>query len=156
MIGRVKEYDGYFTFDRKEPQQSTLDVTLKSASIDTDVDALNAELQKDKFLNTKKFPTMHFKSTKVTVTGENTGDVTGDFTLLGVTKPVTLHVTYNKSGVHPYTNNYISGFSADATLNRSDFGMKAYVPDVGDKITIHIEAEGIDPLRHPATIKQQR
>ncbi len=153
MIGRIKSFNGHFTFDENAPEKSTLDVTLIPASVDTDVPALNKMLMSDKFLNAYAFPEMHFKSTKVVVTGKNTGDVIGDFTLLGVTRPLILHVTYNKSGIHPLTNDFVSGFSADATLKRSDFGMKAFVPDVGDEVRIHIEAEGTDPLKHPGNVK---
>jgi polyisoprenoid-binding protein YceI len=153
MIGRLKAFDGSFTFDEKEPEKSSVDVKLKSDSIDTDVPALNKTLQTDKFFNVAKYPTMRFKSERIVVTGKNTGDIIGDFTLLGVTRPLTLHVTYNRSGIHPYTNNYVSGFSADAVLKRSDFGMNAYLPAVGDEVRIHIEAEGIDPLKHPGGSK---
>ncbi len=152
-IGRIKTYDGYFTFDEKMPEKSELDITLKPESVDTSVPALDKELRGEKFFNTDKFPTMHFKSTKVTVTGKNTGDVTGDFTLLGVIKPITLHVTYNKSGIHPFTNNYTSGFSGDAAIKRSDFGMKAFAPAVGDDVQIHFEVEGTDAVKHPGNAK---
>lgn len=155
MIGRVRDFDGSFTFDEKTPEDSTVDVTLKAASISTDVPRLDKELQQEKFFNVAKFPDMKFKSTSVKVTGKNTGDVTGDFTLLGVTKPVVLHVTYNRSGIHPMTNNYISGFTADGELKRSDFGMKTYLPMVGDKVSFHIEAEGADPIRHPGNVNTQ-
>lgn len=161
MWGRIKDYDGYFTFDEKEPEKSEIDVTLKVASVDTDVPALNKMLLTDKFFNAEKFPTMHFKSTKIDnisagVAGtpkRPTADIMGELTLLGVTNPVVLHVTYNKSGIHPYSNNYISGFSADAAIKRSYFGMKSYLPDVGDDVIIHIEVEGSDPIRHPGNIK---
>jgi polyisoprenoid-binding protein YceI len=167
MYGRIKQFDGYFTFDEKNPEKSTLDVTLSPASVDTDVPELNKVLQGDKFLNTAKFPTIHFKSTKIELLRNGviggvledsdavrrTGYITGDLTLLGVTQPVKLTVLYNKSGVHKYTNNYTAGFSADATIKRSDFGMKAYLPDVGDEIHIHIEAEGVDPLKHSGNSK---
>ena len=63
-------------------------------------------------------------------------------TLLGVTKPVTLDVTYNKSGVHPYSKKYVSGFSATGTLNRSDFGMTYGLPGVADEVRLIIEVEG--------------
>src|SRR6185369_12389157 len=133
--------------------KSEIDVTLKSDSIDTSVPALNRELMSERFFNIGKFPTMHFKSTKVSTTGKNTGDITGDLTLLGVTKPVTLHVNYNKSGIHPFTNNYVSGFTADAILRRSDFGMNAFEPAVGDEIRVHLEVEGTDVLKHPGNVK---
>jgi len=153
MVGRMTAYEGYFTFNEKEPEKSQIDVRLLPAGIDTDVPALNKELQGAKFFNSAAFPEMRFRSGKVVVTGTNTGDAVGDFTLLGVTRPLTLHIIYNKSGVHPYSNNFISGFSADAVLKRSDFGMKAYLPDVGDEVRVHIEAEGIDPIRHPGNVK---
>ena len=153
MIGRVREFDGYFTFDEREPGKSEVDVTLKTASVATDVPQLDTTLHGDKFFNAEKFPVMHFKREARFVTGSHKGDITGDFTLLGVTKPVVLHVTYNKSGIHPFTNNYVSGFSADAVLKRSDFGMNAYTHVVGDEIRIHIEAEGTDPLKHPGNAK---
>lgn len=150
-VGRIREYDGYFTFDENEPEKSEVDVTLKPASVDTSVPELDKALVGEKFFNVAQFPSMRFKSTSVKVTNreKRTGDVAGELTLLGVTKPVTLHVTYNKSGIHPYTNNYVSGFSADAKFKRSDFGMDKYLPDVGDDITVHIEAEGINPFRQP-------
>lgn len=154
MIGRIKDYDGYFTFDEKEPEKSAVDVTLKTASVDTDVPALNKELYGEHFFNVEKFPDIRFKSTKITVTGKNTGDITGDVTMLGVTRPVVLHVTYNKSGIHPYTNNYTSGFTADAVVKRSDFGMNAFAPPVvGDDVKLHLEVEGVDPLKHPGNSK---
>jgi polyisoprenoid-binding protein YceI len=144
-IGRIKEFDGYFTFDEKEPEKSEVQVTLKPASVDTSVSALDKELVGEKFFNAEKFPTMEFKSTAVKATGANSGTITGNFMMLGVTKPVTLDVLYNKSGVHPYTHNYVSGFSIRTKIKRSDFGMSSFIPDVGDDVTVMIEAEGIDP-----------
>src|ERR1700689_5356600 len=67
MWGRIKDFDGYFAFSEQEPEKSMVDVTLNSASVDTDVPALNKVLQGDKFFNVEKFPTMHFVSTSVSV-----------------------------------------------------------------------------------------
>lgn len=147
--GRMKEYDGFFTFDEKAPAKSTVDVTLKPESVDTSVPDLDKELRGEKFFNVAKFPTIHFKSTGVQVLSGNTGLLTGDLTLLGVTKPVTLQVTYNKSGIHPFTNNYVSGFTAETRFKRSDFGMSSFLPAVGDEVIVHLEVEGIDPAKHP-------
>lgn len=148
-VGRIRDYDGYFTFDEKTPEKSEVEVTLNPASIDTNVAALDKTLQGEKFLDVARYPSLHFKSTAVTVTGEREGDLQGELTLLGKTRPVTLHVTYNRSGIHPYTNNYVSGFTAAARFKRSDFGMVSYLPDVGDEVRVHIEVEGINPFRHP-------
>jgi polyisoprenoid-binding protein YceI len=152
-IGRIKDYDGYFTFDETSPESAEVDVTLKPESVDTSVAKLDKELRGSKFFDVEHYPTMHFKSTKIVVTGKNKGDIMGEFTMLGVVRPLTLHVTYSKSGIHPFTNNYVSGFSADATLKRSDFGMNAYIPQVGDEVIIHLEVEGIDPFKHPGNPK---
>lgn len=152
-VGRIKDYDGYFTFDEANPTASEVDVTLKPASVDTSVPKLDKELQNEKFFDVAHYPAIHFKSNAVKVTGKNTGDVTGELTMLGVVRPLTLHVTFNKSGVHPYTNNYVSGFTADTTLNRSDFGMTAFLPNVGDDVHIHLEVEGFDPVKHPGNAK---
>jgi polyisoprenoid-binding protein YceI len=84
---------------------------------------------------------MVFKSKSIEVTGEKTGKITGDFTLLGVTKEVTLDVTLNKAADHPMLKVPAVGFSATGTIKRSDFGMTTYVPAVGDEVTISIETE---------------
>ena len=86
---------------------------------------------------------MTFKSTAIEVTGENTAKITGDLTLLGVTHPVTLDVTHNKSGTHPYSGKFVSGFSATTTIKRSAFGMKYGLPAVSDDVEVRLEVEGI-------------
>ena len=75
----------------------------------------------------------------------NTGKVTGDLTIRGVTRPVTLDVKLNKTGVYPYIDNYVAGISARATIKRSDFGMTYAVENgwVGDEVDIIIELEAI-------------
>ena len=141
--GRFNTFGRSFTFDEKNPASSTIDVTVDTASVDMGSKEWDDAVRAEALLNAAKFPKMTFKSRSVTKTGEKTGTVTGDLTLLGVTKPVTLDVTYNKSGNHPYTKNHLAGFSASATLKRSDFGMSKYIPDVGDEVAITIEVEGI-------------
>ena len=81
------------------------------------------------------------KSTAIEVTGEGTGKLTGDLSLHGVTKPVTLDVTFNGSGTPPMTKIYVAGFDAVGTLKRSDFGIKNFVPLVGDDVKLLISCE---------------
>ena len=140
--GMFTDFSGGFTFDEAAPEKSTVDVTIQTASIDMRHDKWNEHLKNADFFNVEQFPTMTFKSTAVEVTGEKTAKLTGNLTLLGVTKPVTLDVTYNKSGVHPYSKKYVSGFSATGTLNRSDFGMTYGLPGVADEVRLIIEVEG--------------
>ena len=87
-----------------------------------------------------QFPTIAFHSTAVTQTGPNTAKVTGDLTFHGVTKPVTLDVKFRVSGLHPMTKAYSIGFDAKGSLKRSDFGVKTYVPVVGDDVDLIISA----------------
>ncbi len=85
---------------------------------------------------------MTFASTGVEVTGENTGKLTGDLTLLGVTKPVTLDVTFNQAGPHPFDpSKIVAGFSASGEINRSDFGMAYAPPAIGETVELTIEIE---------------
>jgi len=87
---------------------------------------------------------MTFSSTHVTKTGAKTADIQGDFTLLGVTKSLVLKATLNRMAQDTVgTNVYKVGFTATTTIKRSEFGMKAYVPYVGDDVNVTINFEGI-------------
>ena len=88
------------------------------------------------FSSATKFPTATFKSTAIEVTGDGRGKLTGDFTLHGVTRPVTLDVTFNGAGTPPMTQLYIVGFDAVGSLKRSDFGIKNFVPFLGDEVKL--------------------
>lgn len=140
--GEFHDYDGHFMFDRRTPENSKIDVSIKTASIDMDDEKWNTHMKNADFFDVENFPDMTFKSTGIEVTGENTANITGDLTLLGVTKPVTLEVTHNKSGKHPFNGKFVAGFSATATVKRSEFGMTYGLPDVGDDVEIRLEVEG--------------
>lgn len=141
--GRFRTFGGGFSFDEEAVEASSIDVTIDTASVDMGDKAWEDHLKNADFFNVAQHPKMKFKSTAVEKTGENAGRVTGDLTLLGVTKPVTLDVTFNKAGIHPYSKKYIAGFSATGKLNRSDWGMGYGLPAVGDEITLNIQVEGI-------------
>lgn len=143
-MGKFLDYDGHFTFDRTTPQNSAIDVSIKTASIEMNDEKWNAHMKNEDFFNVEKFPTMDFKSTAIAVTGENTADIVGDLTILGVTKPVTLSVVHNKSDAHPFApDRFVAGFSATAKIKRSDFGMTYGLPAVSDDVEIRIEVEGV-------------
>lgn len=144
MVGVFTSYDGFFTFDPKKPEESTIDVTIHPSGIRTSSTALDEHLQKKDWFNTEAFPKVRFVSTSIKVTGEKTGDVTGNLTMLGVTKPVVLHVTFNKGDYHPISKDFIAGFSAEATIKRSDFGMTSGIPMVGDDVRLMVETEGVN------------
>lgn len=141
--GEFLDYDGGFIIDRDAPENSSVEVSIKTASIDMDDDKWDAHMKNDDFFDVEQFPEMTFKSDGVEMTGENTANVTGDLTLLGVSKPVTLSVVHNKSGFHPYSGKNVAGFSATGMIKRSDFGMDYGLPSVADDVEIRIEVEGV-------------
>lgn len=141
--GRFDRIRGGFTFDAAHPEKSALAVTIDAASIDMGSSDWDRALTGANFLNTAKYPEISFHSTTIEKTGARTGKITGDLTLRGVTKPVTLEVTYNRSGMHPLNKNYIAGFSASAKIRRADFGMTYGLPGIGDDVSIDIQVEGI-------------
>ncbi len=139
--GEFLEYDGHIIFDQEKPENSSVEVDIKTASIDMDHDKWNEHMKNEDFFHVEKYPSMIFKSTGIEVTGEKTAKITGDLTILDTTKPVVLDVVYNKSGVHPFNGKYVSGFSATAMLKRSEFGMTYGLPGVGDDVEIRLEVE---------------
>lgn len=141
MYGRFNEMAGELTFDKDAVQNSALKVAVKAASINTGFSKRDDHLRSPDFFNAKEFPDLTFQSAKVEKTGEKTGKMTGNLTLLGVTKPVTLDVTFNKEGDNPVSKKYTVGFSAHGVVKRSDFGMKYGVPNIGDDIELLIEVE---------------
>jgi polyisoprenoid-binding protein YceI len=145
MPGHFSDITGTISFNPDDLSTAGVDITIKTSSVSMDMKALDEHIQGKDFFNIAKYPTITFKSTSAEKTGPSTGTVTGDLTLLGVTKPVTLDVTFNKKGWNKYMGTEEVGFSATTKIHRSDFGMKAYIPDVGDDIVIAIEAEAHQP-----------
>ena len=142
VVGWFTAVAGKLTFDPADITKSSLSVTIKTASIDTHFAQRNKDLMSPDFLNVAEFPEMAFKSTSVEKTGNKTGRVTGELTLLGVTKPVTMDVTFNKIAPNPFNNNTpTAGFEAHTAIKRSDFGMKADIPNIGDEVEISIDAQ---------------
>lgn len=141
MVGEFRSFDGVLNFDPENPAASSVQINIQVNSVSTDVKALDEHLQKPEFFNAEQFPAMSFNSTAVTTAGDGKLKVVGDLTLLGVTKPVTLDVTVNKAAPHPFTKAPAAGFSATATLKRSDFGMSAMLGMLGDDVSIRIETE---------------
>jgi polyisoprenoid-binding protein YceI len=141
--GKFMNAVGSVTLDDATPANSSVEVSFDINGINTGVAALDTHLKSADFFDAAKFPTATFKSTKVVQTSASTADVTGDLTIHGVTKPVTLKVTLNKKDVHPMMKKVDAGFTATGTINRSDFGMGNYVPAVSDQVDLYIEAEAI-------------
>ena len=140
--GEFLDYDGSFTFDRTKPENSKIDVTIKTKSIDMDDEKWNTHMKNEDFFHVEKYPNMIFKSTGVEVTGDKTAKIMGDLTILDVTKPVTLDVTHNRCGKHPFNGKYVCGFSATTIVNRMDYGMDYGAPHIGESVEVRLEVEG--------------
>lgn len=143
MIGRFNTASGEVAFDKDAVQNSAVKVVIDTASVDTNHAKRDEHLRSPDFFNAKEFPQITFKSTKIEKTGEKTGKLHGDLTMLGTTKPVVLDVTFNKEGVSPASKLETVGFSARGKIKRADFGMKYGVPHISDEIDLLIEAEAV-------------
>jgi len=138
---RFNRFDARFTYDPRRPMASKVDVVVDTASADTGNKVLDNELDGPKFFNVKKFPMATFKSTELMDHGDGTGMLTGNLTLLGVTRPVTLDFVYHGHGKNPLNGKPTTGFSAVGRIKRSDFGMNFGIPMVGDEVALEIEVE---------------
>lgn len=143
--------EGTVVFDEQHPAQSSVEVTLPLAKLDTHVPALDQHLKEPDFFDAAKYPVITFKSRKVQPLGDHKFKVTGDLTVHGVTRSIVLAATLNKIGPHPMSKAQAIGFDATATLKRSDFGVSNYIPTaahpagVSDEIRIRITTEGSVP-----------
>lgn len=134
---------GTIVIDEANPKNSKVDISVDVAGMVTGVDKLNEHLKGESFFDVAKYPVATFVSDKVTVTGKNTAKVHGILTVRGVAKPITLDVTLNKKGVSVVSDKMTMGFKANTKLKRSDFGMTAFLPALGDDVKIDIQAEAI-------------
>ena len=131
---------GTLTLDPSNAAADALDVSIPVASVATTNTTLDGELKSAAWLDAGAFPAILFHSTKVVQTSPDTATVTGDLTLHGVTRPVTLQATFKGAGVNPLSKGYTVGFEVRGRLKRSDFGVKTYVPLIGDDVDLIISA----------------
>ncbi|MEP2829951.1 YceI family protein [Parvibaculum sp.] len=127
------------------PEKSKLDVTIKAASVDTNVAELDRMLAGSDFFNAARYPDIRFVSTSIVRTSQGTGEVAGDLTMAGQTHPATFTVTFNGAAPDPLTGADKLGFSAEGTLDRSEWGLANWWPAVGNEVRFHIEAEFTKP-----------
>lgn len=139
--GKFTDVNGTITIDHKNPRNSLVDITIKTASIFTGLAKFDQHLKSSDFFHVAKFPTATFVSKSVTPTGMKTANIRGELTLLGVTKMVTLKTKLNKLGKSPITQKKTAGFSASTTIKRSDYNMHFGLPGISDKVKINIEIE---------------
>lgn len=133
--------NGNLAFDVNAPQNSKVTINVDTAHANTGIPELDDILTGKNFFDTTEYPDAKFVSDKIIVTSKTSGRIYGTVTIRGVSKPIILDAKLNTMGIHPYYKTKAVGFSADATLKRSAFGMRGYLPGVGDDVKLHIQAE---------------
>jgi polyisoprenoid-binding protein YceI len=146
--GRFTKWNGQISFDPDHPEASSVQVTIEPASLDTADAQRDTHLRSADFFDVDKYPQASFKSTKVQDIGGDKLRITGDLTIRGVTRPVTLEGLYEGSGKDPWGGER-AGFSASTSIDRREFGLqwnKALETGgvlVGDKVELTIEVEAV-------------
>jgi polyisoprenoid-binding protein YceI len=151
---QIAQGEGMLEFDPMQPTMASLQVTLPVSSLMTGVPDLDERLKSEDFFDVAKFPQATFRSSSVEKgMGADHLKVTGDLTIRNITRPVTLDVKVLKQGTNPRTNVATVGFDATGMLKRSDFKLDAFVPQVGDQITLRIACQGAESKGQAAFLK---
>lgn len=127
----------------KAAKSGSVEVTIDMKSVNTGSALFNGHIQGEDFLDTAKFPTATYKSTKVNFDGDKVVSLDGNLTIKGITKPVTLSVTSFQCMPHPMLKKDACGANATAVIKRSEFNAGKYAPYVGDDVTLTIAVEAI-------------
>jgi polyisoprenoid-binding protein YceI len=136
--GRFKSFDGKIWLDRQNPAAARVEVTIDATSIDTANENRDNDLRSANYFDVAKYPTITFKSTKVEPKGNDLYDVTGEFSMHGVTK--TIKVPVKHLGFAPGKTEK-AGFEVTLPINRKDYGISSGGPIVGDEVEINIQVE---------------
>ncbi|MBL8420726.1 MAG: polyisoprenoid-binding protein [Dechloromonas sp.] len=142
QLSRFNKTTGTVVLD-KAARTGAVDIVIDAKSVDTGYATFNEHIQGEDFLDTGKYPTATFKSTRVVFDGDKPAKVEGNLTLKGVTKPVTLTVTDFKAAPHPMLKKDAIGANAFTMVKRSEFNAGKYAPNVGDDVRIDIAIEAI-------------
>lgn len=143
--GQFNEFSGTINYEAKHPNKTQVEATIQVASIDTDNAKRDGHLKSGDFFDVEQFPTITFKSTKAEMK-EGGLQITGDFTLHGQTKTITLPIEVLGTGIHPYNQKPVAGFATHTTLLRSDYGVNSWTDAagvLGDEVKISVTIEAI-------------
>lgn len=135
------EFEADLMLNGNDMSQSQVSITVDAASVDSALPELDNELIGADFFDVANHPVISFRSTGYEETSESAGRLIGDLSVRGVTKPVTLDVTINSAAMNPRNRREMIGFSATGNLSRSDYGLTAYAPMIGDELSLHIQVE---------------
>lgn len=147
VSGTFNDIDVQVTASQADFSDARFALVAKTASIDTRVDARNTHLKSADFFDVEKYPTLTFTSTGTAKTGENRYKLSGDLTLHGVTRPVTMDLVYKGTVVNPMSKKQTAGFQITGTIKRSDFGIGTTFPEavISDQVRIKADGEFVQP-----------
>lgn len=141
QVGKFTDVTGKITLDQTKPQNSSVSATIGMKNINSGVAKLDEHLKGADFFDIAQYPKATFVSDKIVVTGKDTGKIYGTLTLRGISKEVVLDAKMMKIGMFPMKNKKTIGFVASTEVKRSDFGMKSYLPMLGDNVQLDIGLE---------------
>lgn len=141
LTGRFNDFGGTFTWDKDNPEASSINVTIQTASIDSNHAERDKHLREADFLDVEKYPEATFKSTKYNGDASG-GNLDGILTLHGVSKPITIDVKFIGEGDDPW-GGYRAGFEGNVTLRRSDFGMTYELGPKSETMELELFIEGV-------------
>jgi polyisoprenoid-binding protein YceI len=142
--GKFTDFDGTFSIDGADPAKSNVDIEIRAASIDTGHEQRDGHLRSNDFLAMEEYPVITFKSTSVKETSDDTFDLTGDLTIRGVSKPVTVPFTFT-GAVNDHSGKVRAGFEGSVSINRKDWGVNWNAPLeaggvlVSEKVTLEFD-----------------
>ncbi|MFK7834920.1 MAG: YceI family protein [Sulfitobacter sp.] len=142
-FGMFSGFEGEIMFDADAPGSSSVNVSMPVMSMFTGWEKREAHFMSGDFFGAEDGDMVTFTSTGIEVTGDDTALITGDLTMNDVTKSVVLDTKLNKVGDHPMAGKPWMGFDATTTLMRSDFGLGAFAPAVGDEVEVRISLEAM-------------
>ena len=142
LYGRFNDFEGHFTYDPDHPENSSVEVTIQTASVDSNHERRDDHLRNEDFLTVEEHPESHFRSTSFERVEDGKYRMTGDFTLLGVTRELEMDVTQVGAGEDPW-GNYRRGFHGTTSFRLADFGIDYDLGEEAEVIEIILDVEGI-------------
>jgi len=142
VFGRFNGPTGSFVFDESSPSKSAIEMQAETKNVDTALEKRDTHLKSPDFFNAGEYPLVSFKSKSVKKLNENTYEVSGDLTLLGKTRPITVEVHGTGAGKDPW-GNFRRGFETSFSIKRSEFGMNFMMGGVSDEVNLTVSVEGI-------------
>jgi len=142
VFGRFNGPTGSFVFDESSPSKNAIEMQAETKNIDTAVEKRDTHLKSPDFFNAGEYPLVSFKSKSVKKSGETAYEVSGDLTLLGKTRPITVEVHATGAGKDPW-GGFRRGFETSFSIKRSDFGMGFMMGGVSDEVNLTVSVEGI-------------